>query len=91
MRKNTNTSIIKTLENDFDLKVGSILSTKKSNKILAARQIAMYLSKELLNYSYSDIATIYSKDITANIIAEKANIINNSIAPASATDAKFLK
>lgn len=63
-KKITNKNIIKTVENHFGLKFGSILSPKKSNRILAARQIAMYLSKELLNYSYCDIASIYSKDIT---------------------------
>lgn len=51
----TEDSIIKSVEKYFNLKENSIKSTRKTKDIAFARQIVMYIMRELLDMSYSRI------------------------------------
>ncbi len=51
----THESIIRAVEKYFNLKEGSIISTRKTKDIAFGRQIVMYLMRELLDSSYASI------------------------------------
>ncbi len=54
----TDDSIIKSVEKYFNLKENSIKSTRKTKDIAFARQIVMYIMRELLDMSYSRIGQV---------------------------------
>lgn len=61
----TEETIIKAVEKYFNLKEGSIISTRKTKDIAFGRQIVMYLMRELLDSSYASIGhTLGGRDHT---------------------------
>ncbi len=78
--------ILKIITKKFDIKISEIRSRKKSKNLVLPRQIAMYLSRKLTNYSFPDIGIkIGGRDHSTVIYA------NNKIAKMIEKDSKIRK
>ncbi len=63
--------IIEVCSNFYNVKKEDIYSEKRTNEIAFARQVAIYIIKELTNYSYPKIGDVFGKDHTTAIYAIK--------------------
>jgi DNA-binding CsgD family transcriptional regulator len=55
-------SIITTVEKYYNLQVNAIIGNKRTNEIIDARKIAMFIAHEYYNYSIGEISKIFNKD-----------------------------
>lgn len=67
----TLTKIVEECANYFGVEVEDIKGTKRIPKLVDARQIAMYISRQITNMTVVQIATFYGKDHTSVVHADK--------------------
>jgi chromosomal replication initiator protein len=60
-------TIIQVVCEHYSLSVTDILGKKRNKEIVAPRQVAMYLAREMANMSYPDIGRAFSRDYTTVI------------------------
>lgn len=58
----------------FAINLTDMLSSTRVRSVVIARQIAMYLSKELTNYSYSEIGKVFGNRDHSTVIHAVKNI-----------------
>ena len=69
-REMTVDEIVKTVAGKFNIKISDLKSQKKNKNLVIPRQIAMYLSRKMTNFSFPDIgAKIGGKDHSTVIYA----------------------
>ena len=60
-------TIIEVVCEHFDISAVDVLGKKRNREIVAPRQIAMYLAREMANMSYPDIGRAFARDYTTVI------------------------
>jgi len=60
-------TVIQVVADHFKVKVGDILGKKRNKEIVAPRQIAMFLAREMGSMSYPDIGRAFARDYTTVI------------------------
>lgn len=70
-KKITPDSIIESCAKFYNVKKEDIYSKKKTKEIAFARQVSMYLMREVIDYSFPKIGTVFNKDHTTAIHSHK--------------------
>jgi len=74
MKKLTVADIQKQVELYYDVPHSDLIGQKRSRKIVYARQIAIYLSRQMLNQPYNDIAKSFGGRDHTTIMYSVTNV-----------------